>query len=386
MRMPFASVLAAAWIQAVPQVSCVAPAPAGTLVAFGLRDARIEVRDVRSGERKALFASAGRVERLAWCGSRLLSTVVNSWESSRSVDYVRGSTTLESWDLAGAEPVASRLLAETGVGSAQIVSPDGTRVLVTRSDRKAWILDAARLQDLAVVDGEFESGCWSTDGQRALLGGSDGRIAVVDVLRGRVERTVLTDLRAIRCLAMDPRGQVVIAGGHDQLAQVYDVRDWTVRAAWRSNVRFPEDWHGFEDIVLSPDGDTAFLTTSGRLSVQSWSLRTNTCNWRHDFDGGDFQPVQMTLSPDGRRLSSKRSNHPIHVFDTSDGKPIAAYAIQDACCGPQALDWTADGTILVACTPGDAGVTLFEGESLRPMHALTLTDWGLRVREFDRSR
>ncbi|MGA0173545.1 MAG: TolB family protein, partial [Phycisphaerales bacterium] len=204
--------------------------------------------------------------------------------------------------------VAEDLLELVGVSDPQI-SPDGSRILFTRSRvagnrtlRDLWIVEADGRTDAKAITtgGQDRHGRWSPDGRRiAFIRGGDpkaGRpqIAILDLAGG--EATLATDLPegTLRDLQWSPDGRGIAFAfrplGEERTRAAKEHRE---REGLSDPPRIVEDaWYRL-------DGDGYFLGDRFRLD---W-LDLDSSRVRTLFDRDRIGEFAYDLSPDGRSIA-----------------------------------------------------------------------------------
>ena len=268
-------------------------------------------------------------------------------------------------------PVAPEDLLElVGVSDPQI-SPDGSRILFTRSRiegnrtlRDLWIVDANGASDAQrlTAGGHDRHGRWSPDGNRiAFIRGGDPKIgrpqiAILDLAGG--EAQLATDLPegTLRELQWSPDGRAIAFAvrplGEERTKAAKDARD---REGASDPPRIVEDpWYRL-------DGDGYFLDDRFRLDwLDLASGRSRTL-----FDRDRIGEFSFDFAPDGRSIaitartakSAVLDSHKtdLLLIDVASGK---ARPVEGAPNGPKhAVAFSPDGKHLaIAARTGDDGL------------------------------
>jgi hypothetical protein len=80
-----------------------------------------------------------------------------------------------------------------------------------------------------------------------------------------------------------------------------------------------------DDVALSPDGRTLYVSRSMLADLAAYDLVTGAQVWRFEIDG--FHADHMALSPDGRRLVISATTAQLaHVVDAATGAQVGTFA------------------------------------------------------------
>jgi YVTN family beta-propeller protein len=163
--------------------------------------------------------------------------------------------------------------------------------------------------------------------------------------------TVPADLRDVVVVGNSVSGTVSFLDGHTfanlgsfnvipDLAQRLAEMDPVRRAAY-AIVRQQEGGDRFaDDVYLSPDGRTLYVSRGNLADVAAFDLASRTMRWRHQVAG--FKADHAALSPDGTRLIvSATTVAKAQVLDTATGALVATVPTGTY---PHANDYSADGT------------------------------------------
>ncbi|GGK53238.1 serine/threonine protein kinase [Planomonospora parontospora subsp. parontospora] len=97
-----------------------------------------------------------------------------------------------------------------------------------------------------------------------------------------------------------------------------------------------------DDMALSPDGRTLYVSRGNLADVVAFDVRARTILWRHKIEG--FKADHAALSPDGTRfVVSALTAAKAVVLDTADGRPVASFPTGTY---PHGNDYSPDGTLL----------------------------------------
>ncbi|OLE29260.1 MAG: hypothetical protein AUG44_04975, partial [Actinobacteria bacterium 13_1_20CM_3_71_11] len=160
-----------------------------------------------------------------------------------------------------------------------------------------------------------------------------------------------TGLRDVVLVGNSVSGSVSFLDGHTfanlgsfnvipDLAQRLAAMNPVERAAY-AIVRQQEGGDRFaDDVYLSPDGRTLYVSRGNLDDVVAFDLAGRTMRWRHQVAG--FKADHAALSPDGTRLIvSATTVARAEVLDTATGALVASVATGTY---PHANDYSADGS------------------------------------------
>lgn len=236
--------------------------------------------DARSGAARALHVSGATGAAFSPDGARLVVT--------------RGEGAALVVDRAGAQRVAAVPRGARSWVLSAAFTPDGRRLLTVDVDGKVALSDARRGTRagpgaVATVAG---AAAVSGDGRRLAVGTRSGVLEVQDV-RGDATRATTLQGRSITSVAFDRRGRRIVTASDDRTARVWDARSLATPTAIL---------RGHRDAVLaagfSPDG--RFVLTAGlEGTARLWDpvLGTTVLVLHASEQGG------ARFSPDGRLIA-----------------------------------------------------------------------------------
>ncbi|MBA9001716.1 YncE family protein [Thermomonospora cellulosilytica] len=97
-----------------------------------------------------------------------------------------------------------------------------------------------------------------------------------------------------------------------------------------------------DDIALSPDGRTLYVSRGNLADVVAFDVRTRQMKWRHKVEG--FKADHAALSPDGTRfVVSALTASKVEVLDTATGQVVTTFPTGTY---PHGNDYSPDGTLL----------------------------------------
>jgi WD40 repeat protein len=267
---------------------------------------------------------------------------------------------LHVWDLAtGLERTSLAVAASATNGLAR--RPGHEQVVVATHDHAlaVWDLGTGK-RVLSIPEMPFLlSVAVSPDGRRALAGGTDGRVYLVDLETGVKLREMAAHKKNVFAVAFLPDGRHGLSGGDDALAKLWDLETGQLVRALAGHSSH------VAGIAVTPDGRRAF-TASHDETVGAWDLETG--RRLATLQGHDKIVYSVALSPDGRLLASGGKDQRIVIHDavTLESVRTIDHAHNAAVL---TLAFTADGKSLVSGSI-DRTVGLFDVASGRDRRAL----------------
>jgi WD40 repeat protein len=179
----------------------------------------------------------------------------------------------------------------------------------------------------------------SSDGRRAATAGSDGRVVVWKLGRGREVELPGDPAREAISLAFSPNGTVLAACYGDARVVLWDTVIGTVRRtllAQSDSVR---------SLAFSPDG-TTLATGSVDQDIRLWDVASGEVR---DVLAGQCGLVgRLRFSPDGRILASAGAGGLLKLWNVSEGKGRARASSRIRGGPVRDLAFSPDGTILAS--------------------------------------
>lgn len=375
--------LAVATIEIELHATCIAAHPAERVIAVGRSDGRVHVVDVDLGSERTSFCTTGRVNRLAWTndGQCLLAITFEGGPHFGALELSQSDAHWSSWSFSG-RPIARFGAPKSSTCPEVVVAPSTNRAAILGAGRAARVVelpDLCTVAELSLGDDEQATcAAWTLDGTRIAVGGRSGSLALFDARAGTKLWLREHVMRSVRCVAIDPSGTRLVAGGNDQIARVFDLDTGVHRSDWASAIDWPLEFHGFSRLVLDRRGTRAFLSTGDWASVQAWSIDAGTCAWTVDLSGGNAWNFHLALAPDESALVCHGMSWAhARVLDTENGSELANLAPFGLTNGPQGAAWTADGASLVLRSKH---VVVLDGTSYEPLHELHVLPFGVERR------
>lgn len=198
----------------------------------------------------------------------------------------------------------------------------------------------------------------AADGRQVAVGYRDGSIHLVDVVSGRLSRTLTGHVDAVRSLAFSPDGRHLVSGSLDKTARVFETTTGKVEHVIPTGdrvtfVRFASD--GQKIAVASHD-----------KTVRLWSLSLGEI---FTLRGHEEQVVRVDFSPDGRFLASGDASGTITLWDGRTGDLLQKLRGHEETVTD--LRFMPDGEHLISVGSGERGVYLWHIASERPVAILS---------------
>ena len=224
------------------------------------------------------------------------------------------------WDL-----YASEKLADLGAQDPQastvsrIRIADNGRYAITASQINfaVWDLGWSQAKGLwSISDGLIRDVDISNNGERALLGLSNGKAIYVNLVTGR-RLEFLAHNEKVNSVALSPNGRYALTGGNDYIAYLWDTQSGKILRKFEHEQRISR-------VALQRDGLLAFTSDGGNLAL-IWDLRTGEQVSRLRSFSRQLIFSTARFSDDGRRLLTGTPSSRIMVWDTDSGKRLAGF-------------------------------------------------------------
>lgn len=146
----------------------------------------------------------------------------------------------------------------------------------------------------------------------SIYGLDNGTVVLVDTGKGRIVRTIKTDLVAVYGVGWSPDGRRLFAAGQAERAEVFDV------ATGRKLATLPTP---AANLVVRPGGD---LLAAAAFDGVIRFVDTTTLEpvGRALNDGGAAFAAQLQFTPDGRTLITSGLDNTLRIFDVSSRRQL----------------------------------------------------------------
>jgi WD40 repeat protein len=242
-------------------------------------------------------------------------------------------------------------------------APDGRTIFAaTRIAVHRWNAAGDRAQPAST---SIEVACLAVtpDGRTLVIGGTDGRITLLDPATGKTIRQWRAHKARLGGLAVTPDGKRLLSGGADQ-----SVRMWDMETAAELRSR---DWPGpVGTATFSKDGRIAALTTGDwiagerRRAVQL--IRSDTLADDRRLDGPPLGVCCTAFAPDGATVVGGGFDGSIQQWDVATGKPRRR--LEKHAGEVLALAFAPDGKT-IASAGADSTVRLWDVQAGAERHA-----------------
>ncbi|MFO0760217.1 MAG: hypothetical protein U0359_27295 [Byssovorax sp.] len=325
----------------------------GSSVATASSDGTLRIWDAKTGKEKAKLApsSPGYGKALTF---RSLAWAPN--DGQLAVGASDGSVRLV--DPASAE-VRHTLLLHKAQVEALAYSPGGQRLLSTSLDGSAalWepatgaLVEPLRGHKDGVLGGSF------TREDEALTFSDDRTARLWNVVDGPFVRLLDGHARGVERLAASGDGSILISGGIDGTARIWESKTGRSIAAITGH-------KGPVAIAVSPDGSVV-LTGSMDTQARLWDGKTGAPRFTLAED--DKGASAVALSPDGKLAATGALDGPVRLWDAASGAPKKALAGHDKRVA--SLAFSPDSTKLASAS-WDGTARLFDLRSDAPPKVL----------------
>lgn len=303
-------------ISFVTDLTSAAFQPDSRHVVLGGYDGRVELWDVQTGTRKIRYEG----HQPASQGQRLVFDVAASVDSS-VVASAGGDGHVKLWPataLAPLEPSLALDYPNTEIFHVAL-SPNGTRFVISRSDKTLQLLETKTGKVLKTIDNlntRCAGVCFAPDGRSFAGGMQGGQVFIWNAETGQELHSMEGHPGGTRRVAFSPDGKSLASGGWDETVAVWNTADGSLR------YRTAKQGLAVSDVKFSPEGKLLFGSTGswkdskkpGRL--KAWKAEDGTYvrtigNHTTElkgitFDSGSWHLV--TYGGNGARIWSRFNN------------------------------------------------------------------------------
>jgi len=227
------------------------------------------------------------------------------------------------WDLEEDQELAQLGQQDPDANSvSKIRISDNGRYAITASQLNfaVWDLSWTQAEGLwSISDGLIRDVDISSNGEKVLLGLSNGKAIYVDLVTGR-RLEFLAHREKVNSVALSSNGRFALSGGNDYKAYLWDTETGLV-------VRQFEHEQRVNRVALQRDGELAFTSDGGNQAIV-WDLsnadnQTPLKSWSRQliFSSARF-------SDDGSKLVTGTPAGQVNVWDTQSGKRISKYQVE----------------------------------------------------------
>lgn len=213
-------------------------------------------------------------------------------------------------------------------------SPDGSRVVTASEDGKIKIWDINSgfcLTTFLEHTSSVTAIQFAKKGQVLFSASLDGTVRAWDLIRFRNFRTfTATERVQFNCLAVDPSGEVVVAGSQDN----FEIYVWSVQTA-----QLLDSLTGHE----GPISALAFGTENSVLASASWDRTIRV--WNIFSRSQQVEPIEVqsdvlaiAMRPDLKELSISTLDGHIGIYDVEDAKQIHLLDVKKDIIGGRFLE------------------------------------------------
>ena len=257
------------------------------------------------------------------------------------------------------EPLGGAVRAAPSSGSywsELLPTPDG-RLLHSSLD-ETYAIDAETLRVVRRYPVGGSSLGLSPNGATLAVGGEDGRVRLLDLASGRIQR-----LRGGHGVTVQDGAfaddRVLATGSSDGQVNIWDVQKGRVIESTKAHSE------GISDVVVGPDGRTLYTASFDSTAI-IWDLagdrrlgRPFTAGYRVRI--GDVYPPGVAISPDGRTLGVALLNGRVRLIDAETLRRTGSFQafprFQNKITPAVAIEYTPDGGgLAVAGGRGFVGV------------------------------
>jgi WD40 repeat protein/serine/threonine protein kinase len=335
------------------RVLAVAFSPDGQWVAAGSDDRTAQVWEVSTGTpRPRPLAHSGEIVALAFAPDGRHLATGSTDRTARVWDTVGGtlvcpplehSHTVEcvafapdgrrvltgSWDNTARvwDPNSGRPLSEALAHAATVATvawnPDGRRILTGSDSARVWEITGARYHPPPTLQNPplgfndiIDPAALAPDGRRAVIGGLDKVVRIVDAATGSV--TALPPLHTGRILAVafSPDGRRIATGSADNTARLWNAETGTALAL------LP---HTGAVVVAAFAPDGSRVATGSGDGARIWNAEDGRLL---TFLKSPDRVRSLAFSPDGRRILTGHGDGTVRLWDATTGGQLLARPLQ----------------------------------------------------------
>ncbi len=330
------------------EIHSVAFDPHGKHIASGNHDKTIAIWDFASGTEVAVLAGhKAEVTSIVYApdGKSLASAshdgTIRLWNTitSQGLTTLRGHAkpvlcvaydpsgkylvsasvnTVRIWDAVTGEELTS-LRGHQDMIHSTLFSPDGKKIISAGRDKtiKIWDIDRAKEQIVRQISPAVVYHVeYSPDGRRIAAGTNEGTIKMWDAESDMELVTLHGHEGRVNSVAFSPDGRRMASGGDDRTIRIWDT-------ATRAATLVLQSGHTarVKTLAFSPDG--RWIASGGGGpdgTIRIWDVEKG--NEVMTLPPEPPSVMDISFSPDGRRLASGRSDGTVRIWDMANGSEI----------------------------------------------------------------
>jgi serine/threonine protein kinase/WD40 repeat protein len=241
------------------KVSCLAYSPNGTELLLGLRTGQIILWDVEQNSYKVVLDQTNSVERVGWLGSSGRAVIV--FGNTDLLEPIVVIDLLAGHNISRFSSTSQRSFLRWAASS-----DGGTLAIPNMPDKPFGVsmLDAATGRVQAELPGHGPlSIALSRDDRLLAAGHAPWDITIWDWKHKRLLREIEAHSNWVVALAFSPDGKLLLSGGGDSTARVWD----TSTGKELGRIRFPGGSTYVDSVGFSPDGRLVLAAAQGRVVI-----------------------------------------------------------------------------------------------------------------------
>jgi WD40 repeat protein len=251
------------------------------------------------------------------------------------------------------------------------ISPDGNRALFGGEDTIVWLVDLAGEEKPRTFEGhtqQVESVVFSPDGRHALSGGQDATVRLWDVESGKEVRCFEEPTEIVWSVAFSPDGRRAASGesglsqdgqyvfGKDSAARLWDLESGKELRRFTAHA-------GARSIAFSPDGRHLLVGECQDATVILWDVETGEEARR--FEGHTWAIEGSAFSRTGKQVLTASGDKTIRLWDAETGKPLRRFLGHSS--DVSGVAFSPNGRYCASCS-WDKTIRLWDLETGKELH------------------